>query len=164
MSDMNGLGFKPFDLVIPFAVRKGEITGKPLWGSPYSLFVVASEAQSSAWAVTTVPYFPSQTPESVSLKRWLFIACITLLRKLVFLLRLGTSLFRYLLLPGFCFFFHAFSNHSLSNLSVTQICGISSLLGAQPPFSCFSYCFVVFSDPLCTCNWPVRDTMYLFMS
>lgn len=29
---MNGLGFKPFDLVIPFAVRKGEITGKPLWG------------------------------------------------------------------------------------------------------------------------------------
>lgn len=25
---MNGLGFKPFDLVIPFAVRKGEITGK----------------------------------------------------------------------------------------------------------------------------------------
>lgn len=28
VSDMNGLGFKPFDLVIPFAVRKGEITGK----------------------------------------------------------------------------------------------------------------------------------------
>lgn len=25
---MNGLGFKPFDLVIPFAVRTGEITGK----------------------------------------------------------------------------------------------------------------------------------------
>ncbi|XP_023620774.1 filamin-B isoform X2 [Myotis lucifugus] len=28
VSDMNGLGFKPFDLVIPFAVRKGEITGE----------------------------------------------------------------------------------------------------------------------------------------
>ncbi|XP_053233896.1 filamin-B isoform X4 [Podarcis raffonei] len=26
--DMNGLGFKPFDMVIPFAVRKGEITGE----------------------------------------------------------------------------------------------------------------------------------------
>uniref|UniRef100_A0A452EUB7 Filamin B n=1 Tax=Capra hircus TaxID=9925 RepID=A0A452EUB7_CAPHI len=28
VSNMNGLGFKPFDLVIPFAVRKGEITGE----------------------------------------------------------------------------------------------------------------------------------------
>ncbi|XP_063113409.1 filamin-B isoform X5 [Cavia porcellus] len=28
VSDMNGLGFKPFNLVIPFAVRKGEITGE----------------------------------------------------------------------------------------------------------------------------------------
>ncbi|XP_038628402.1 filamin-B isoform X2 [Tachyglossus aculeatus] len=27
-SDVNGLGFKPFDMVIPFAVRKGEITGE----------------------------------------------------------------------------------------------------------------------------------------
>ncbi|XP_077181565.1 filamin-B isoform X4 [Paroedura picta] len=26
--DMNGIGFKPFDMVIPFAVRKGEITGE----------------------------------------------------------------------------------------------------------------------------------------
>ncbi|XP_020655557.3 filamin-B isoform X2 [Pogona vitticeps] len=26
--DMNGIGFKPFDIVIPFAVRKGEITGE----------------------------------------------------------------------------------------------------------------------------------------
>ncbi|XP_061474309.1 filamin-B isoform X3 [Rhineura floridana] len=26
--DMNGVGFKPFDMVIPFAVRKGEITGE----------------------------------------------------------------------------------------------------------------------------------------
>lgn len=25
---MNGIGFKPFDMVIPFSVRKGEITGK----------------------------------------------------------------------------------------------------------------------------------------
>lgn len=24
---MNGMGFRPFDMVIPFAVRKGEITG-----------------------------------------------------------------------------------------------------------------------------------------
>lgn len=56
---------------------------------------------------------PTDT-ERASLKRWLFIACITLSRKLVVLLRLGTSLFRYLLLPGFCFFFPAFSNHSLT--------------------------------------------------
>ncbi|XP_066474121.1 filamin-B isoform X2 [Tiliqua scincoides] len=27
-SDMNGIGFKPFDMVIPFSVRKGEITGE----------------------------------------------------------------------------------------------------------------------------------------
>uniref|UniRef100_A0A8C4YNW1 Filamin B n=1 Tax=Gopherus evgoodei TaxID=1825980 RepID=A0A8C4YNW1_9SAUR len=28
VGDMNGVGFKPFDLVIPWAVRKGEITGE----------------------------------------------------------------------------------------------------------------------------------------
>uniref|UniRef100_A0A7M4FQA1 Filamin B n=1 Tax=Crocodylus porosus TaxID=8502 RepID=A0A7M4FQA1_CROPO len=28
VGDMNGMGFKPFDMVIPFAVRKGEITGE----------------------------------------------------------------------------------------------------------------------------------------
>lgn len=27
VGDMNGMGFRPFDMVIPFAVRKGEITG-----------------------------------------------------------------------------------------------------------------------------------------
>ncbi|KAG8548031.1 hypothetical protein GDO81_026880 [Engystomops pustulosus] len=30
VSSMNGMGFKPFDLVIPFAVRTGEITESPL--------------------------------------------------------------------------------------------------------------------------------------
>uniref|UniRef100_A0A8V1AEP3 Filamin B n=1 Tax=Gallus gallus TaxID=9031 RepID=A0A8V1AEP3_CHICK len=28
VGDMNGMGFRPFDMVIPFAVRKGEITGE----------------------------------------------------------------------------------------------------------------------------------------
>lgn len=27
-TSVNGSGFRPFDMVIPFALRKGEITGK----------------------------------------------------------------------------------------------------------------------------------------
>lgn len=29
---VNGSGFRPFDMVIPFSFRKGEITGKDLTG------------------------------------------------------------------------------------------------------------------------------------
>lgn len=75
VSDMNGLGFKPFDLVIPFAVRKGEITGKPLQDLPCPLSA-APAAQNSAGEVI-LPYFrpgsfPSapETGQPVSLKRW----------------------------------------------------------------------------------------------
>lgn len=37
---MNGMGFRPFDMVIPFAVRKGEITGTKGCGACWEGFAL----------------------------------------------------------------------------------------------------------------------------
>lgn len=55
VSDMNGLGFKPFDLVIPFAVRKGEITGKHF---PESRLGLTGSTSSPQGALEVLPPAP----------------------------------------------------------------------------------------------------------
>lgn len=62
VSDMNGLGFKPFDLVIPFAVRKGEITGKPLQESPSPLSAIPAAQNSAGEVALPSVLAPSPVP------------------------------------------------------------------------------------------------------
>uniref|UniRef100_A0A673VPI0 Filamin B n=1 Tax=Suricata suricatta TaxID=37032 RepID=A0A673VPI0_SURSU len=57
VSDMNGLGFKPFDLVIPFAVRKGEITGEVHMPSGKT---AAPEIVDNKDGTVTVRYAPTE--------------------------------------------------------------------------------------------------------
>ncbi|XP_071982752.1 filamin-B isoform X2 [Engystomops pustulosus] len=58
VSSMNGMGFKPFDLVIPFAVRTGEITGEVIMPSGKT---APAEIVDNKDGTVSVRYVPTET-------------------------------------------------------------------------------------------------------
>ncbi|XP_066452679.1 filamin-B isoform X8 [Eleutherodactylus coqui] len=58
VGSMNGMGFKPFDLVIPFAVRTGEITGEVIMPSGKS---APADIVDNKDGTVSVRYLPTET-------------------------------------------------------------------------------------------------------